>query len=79
MNWQPISTAPKDGTAILTDCGIARQFIRWGIFRECNYDGVAYSCAQEGPYECKPRHWMPLPKRPALSLSVAVQVPETEK
>ena len=74
MTWQPISSAPKDGTRILIMC--ARPLIaRW----EPDIDAPAED--YEGPgwlvYECEdpwfsvwakpdiPTHWMPLPNPPA--------------
>lgn len=72
MNWQPIDTAPKDGTLVLIavrgSCYIASwsdeaQFERfeerpgWQVF-VCD-DGW-YSWAEDAP-----THWMPLPDPPS--------------
>ena len=74
---QPIDTAPRDGTIILTDQGVAKYVTAYGE----RYKGWAY-CTTEGdvfvyeneyavtgrfdadvPYMCEPsRTWVPLPK-----------------
>jgi hypothetical protein len=58
--WRPISTAPKDGTAILGwwagECMIVDWCVvleRWGS----THDG-------EDMFEPEPTHWMPLPDGP---------------
>lgn len=66
--WQPISTAPKDGTVFL---GYKR-----GQFREC-YKVPRDDCdmwcfggtsgADDLFPNIKPTHWMPLPKPPAIA------------
>ena len=70
--WQPISTAPKDGTVFL---GYKR-----GQFREC-YKVPRDDCdmwcfggtsgADDLFPNIKPTHWMPLPKPPAIDTAVA--------
>jgi hypothetical protein len=65
VGWQPIETAPMDGTAILLFTGGGVIEGHW-IYREwqqcaisCSYDGAG------GPvFECVPTHWMPLPPPP---------------
>jgi hypothetical protein len=55
--WQPIETAPKDGSEILTfgSIGIMVVFWRDGFWREkANFLGL------RNP----PTHWMPLPNPP---------------
>ena len=66
--WQPIETAPKDGTVFL---GYKR-----GQFREC-YKVTRDDCdmwcfggtsgADDLFPNIKPTHWMPLPKPPAMA------------
>ena len=66
--WQPIETAPKDGTVFL---GYKR-----GQFREC-YKVPRDDCdmwcfggtsgADDLFPNIKPTHWMPLPKPPAMA------------
>ena len=66
--WQPIETAPKDGTVFL---GYKR-----GQFRECHKvprDDCDMWCfggtsgADDLFPNIKPTHWMPLPKPPAMA------------
>lgn len=65
-DWQPIETAPKDGTAILA----------WEKDWECpavvsleEYDGTEYweyreSLINDAMGEAFPTHWIPLPDAP---------------
>lgn len=61
--WQPIETAPKDGTDILLHVVYGQSEILIGYF----YSGDA---AHHGFYEIdgddinNPTHWMPLPEPP---------------
>jgi hypothetical protein len=57
--WQPIETAPKDGTRVLTYAPkrtwatqhIAINHFKQGVWQHCNS-------------ECPPTHWQPLPASP---------------
>ena len=61
MEWQPISTAPKDGTEILL-CG--KKAIANGWFGELT------GCGWVWPYiNSEPKYWMPLPDAPIVELS----------
>jgi hypothetical protein len=77
--WQPIETAPKDGTRILLGGGAWGDDWRdsapavmvgwWEVPRR--YDAFWNTCAAEAgysmfPYE-SPTHWMPLPAAPAAA------------
>ncbi|KPK13948.1 MAG: hypothetical protein AMJ56_00420 [Anaerolineae bacterium SG8_19] len=66
MNWQPIETAPKDGSCFLAYMWYEKEegddyefysVIRWE-------KGLGW--VQENPYmdPFKPTHWMPLPEPP---------------
>jgi hypothetical protein len=68
--WQPIDTAPKDGTAILiwpaqsaltgsTECMTISYVVRWHDWKE------AWIEASGEEYDTfYPTHWMPLPEAP---------------
>lgn len=62
-DWQPIETAPKDGTLII------------GCLAPWDYVNVVYYTKVDGTLNwfnpcdeviCNPTHWMPLPEPPAL-------------
>jgi hypothetical protein len=63
--WQPIETAPKDGTEILAWDGSVRTTAVWWV------PGKQWSLVSPGEYaedsEVWPTHWMPLPEPPNLS------------
>ena len=54
-NWQPIETAPKNGTRILAIEDEWAEIVRWVGMKWEDIDGREYS----------PTHWQPLPKPPA--------------
>lgn len=73
--WQPIETAPKDGTKVLlADKNGYISTARWT--EECERGGVdssrdpgwkAYAIDDDSFYSCEyinPTHWMPLPAPP---------------
>lgn len=63
MVWQPIGTAPKDGTWVLTYSGHGIHaahyfsFLGWQLFETAEYDNE-YSTLDDVT------HWMPLPSPP---------------
>jgi hypothetical protein len=66
MQPQPIETAPKDGTVILTDVGIVRWLCLYGYCRPNNWVmcapcGHCPECADNGYFIEEPTLWTPLP------------------
>lgn len=79
MSWQPIKTAPKDGTEVLLWCRCAWRdatgFVDKGSFRmDANAspgDSAEWLKDDYDDYSCgmastplNPTHWMPLPEPP---------------
>lgn len=63
MNWQPIETAPKDGTQILGyTVWPALTAVRWA--QESFYYGRPGWEDEFSNVEWQPTHWMPLPPPP---------------
>ena len=63
MQWQPIETAPRDGTAILVSEGRSCYCVEW--IEE--FDWWAVDDNKLGPFRLRgqaPIHWMPLPPPP---------------
>lgn len=67
--WQPIETAPKDGTRILGYGMVAFETkpsmatVRWAdTYDEWNCD--PNECSEYSPEKCELTHWMPLPEPP---------------
>ena len=62
--WQPIETAPKDGTGVIVfyyaKAGMAFAFWADGKWLEVS---PALPSMMENEY-CTPTHWMPLPESP---------------
>ena len=54
MNWQPIETAPKDGSKIVALVNGELQTIEWGATRW--FETWRY----EPLYENVPTHWLPI-------------------
>lgn len=66
MEWQPIETAPNDGTTVLLfgpdmRMGMSTWFWRVDGGGWYHWDGKSEERALRGPY---PTHWMPLPEAP---------------
>lgn len=63
---QPISTAPQDGTVIMTEEG----FVRWSSTQywhrkgwvSCDPSGYEFECADNGTFPCEPKQWEPVPE-----------------
>lgn len=80
--WQPIETAPKDGTAILAynpmigaySTAYTTRFVPdkpYGGGFPCGYwpNGTPGS-DNFGRWDCQPTHWLPLPPPPTLEESI---------
>ena len=72
MDWQPIDTAPKDGTSILVfipdavaPFGDQIDIVRYG---SDGASGLAWCHARcvDGLESGNPTHWMPLPDAPIV-------------
>lgn len=66
IEWQPIETAPKDGTDILVMTGETMHVVRW-INIHGGFDYWAVDDNKHGPFTLRgkaPTHWMPLPELP---------------
>ena len=64
--WQPIETAPKDGTDILVMTGETMHVVRW-INIHGDFDYWAVDDNKHGPFTLRgkaPTNWMPLPDPP---------------
>ena len=57
--WQPIESAPKDGTRVLLWCPAERFIIFLGNYRESSGGWT-----ENGSYVLEPTHFMPLPEPP---------------
>ena len=66
MEWEPIETAPKDGTRVLLYDRFMREqdfavFVgRWVM----GLHGAGWY-ATPGAFSKRPTHWMPIPKPPS--------------
>lgn len=72
MNWQPIETAPTDGTMVLV-YAVVLEPKKWGIKLDPIICAAAYH-EDAGFCVCEIRdatHWMPLPEPPELTGSLA--------
>ena len=66
IEWQPIETAPKNGTDILVMTGETMHVVRW-INIHGDFDYWAVDDNKHGPFTLRgkaPTHWMPLPEPP---------------
>jgi hypothetical protein len=72
-NWQPIETAPKDGTFILIYLGdpwnkveMARWYDTWNNWQTDILPDYPEREEVYGIGSCVPTHWMPLPEAPTF-------------
>jgi uncharacterized protein DUF551 len=62
--WQPISTAPKDGTRVLVCKPIKTGSPKkYGIYIS-RWNGLYWAAVNPAIYQNGPTHWMPLPLPP---------------
>ena len=62
MDWQPIETAPKDGSSFLAWVGNWMTVAHWHRHQQClATNGPTY---ERYPADEMPTHWMPLPNPP---------------
>jgi hypothetical protein len=64
--WQPIETAPKDGTKILGYDPLAEDcvVIRWTGFGDFSEEAVCWRIQWSGQENPDCTHWIPLPEPP---------------
>jgi hypothetical protein len=71
MEWQPIETAPKDGTLLLGwwPRGMRGKGLPFILMWAKQLDGTEddHMCWMDfqRAWPCEPSHWMPLPKPPS--------------
>lgn len=74
MNWQDISTAPKDGTKIMVwsdnHCWGSPDVAYWGRNHPLNPSSWVGGHCHVGHID-QPTHWMPLPPAPTDTLRPA--------
>lgn len=77
VSWQPIETAPNDGTAVLlyTVQGIIEGYFSYGGWEQCVCEAT-YDMAS-AIIEGKPTHWMPLPTAPITKEYAEIQRTKT--
>ena len=65
MSWQPIETAPKDGTTVIAYRPTTPPHIE-GMYWVGENDSWHWSYDGDSPREGgqQPTHWMPLPEAP---------------
>ena len=72
MNWQPIETAPKDGTILIGKISNENSdldheikwFFGWCSLYKWEWAGMRKATWLKLNEEHQPTHWMPLPKDP---------------
>jgi hypothetical protein len=67
MSWEPIETAPKDGTWILAFCpASSSDELQWAVTRFCDGMWEIDASDDRGSFSTtnRPSHWQPLPEPP---------------
>jgi hypothetical protein len=66
MDWQPIETAPKDGTRILVAIDEDMECAAWALYDDEEGGGRWIDAMGEAVWNGEePEYWMPLPKSPS--------------
>jgi hypothetical protein len=68
--WQPMGTAPQDGTRILAAVNGFTRIVAWGKTSHIALHG--FCLVDQGAEDsdlCTPEFWMPLPRPPASKLA----------
>lgn len=63
MSWQPIETAPRDGTPVLAACDGHVDILAFDTWTDLDGRDVGHWITNEGRIK-RPQHWMPLPEVP---------------
>ena len=66
MNWQPIETAPRDGTGFLyyQKLPFGQKWIGSAVYHEGEFVHVQWNGDECDWTTINPTHWMPLPAPP---------------
>jgi hypothetical protein len=64
QGWQPIETAPKDGTLVLLAYDTGPGVLQWGMSL-ARIRGDHWATDINSQLHFVPTHWMPLPEPPA--------------
>lgn len=62
--WQPIETAPRDGTRVLGADGITVDIMHWSTSVWANGGGWVNDLARSDTWVYSPDYWMQIPKSP---------------
>lgn len=66
MSWEPIETAPLDGTEVLLLCPLVESEMTMGWFNEGRWCSVFYG-KPFNPELWQPAYWHPLPATPTFN------------
>ena len=69
-DWQPIATAPRDGTEVLIRCSCTGMWVvSWVVDVSREWMGWCVDDGKSDPYPLRgrqPTHWRPLPEGPTV-------------
>lgn len=76
-DWQPIETAPQDGSAFIGLIGRLVYTVHWQQYYDKwphqeggpTFRGGWSREVHDAHYPCSPTHWMPFPDKPSTPLS----------